>query len=460
MVGVAATAGLKEGGSARYVILVLASLQLLMSSGLVLGWMGFVLIFRGEGTFAADCTAEERGSGACDASENLALTTIYTVGLSVAAMAPLPLGLVIDRCASPRLVGVVFAAGTALGFLVLAVSDSQGVIAIGFALFSFFGSGVQLNLFHVASLFPDGKGLVMGWFTTLFGFSALLPMVLFYIWEWLDSPEDARRTLFLWFSAVLCIFVAFSATMGVKFGEGDRVRWGCRGFELIPSENLPPGRSKSAEPAVESTPHLGEAGNAVHDGVDGGAHSTCSNQACSVDYKVFLIFFSMHFFRSLFYLGAVDLQIASIAGSTVRSSCRLSCLWFPRMATTAPLFSCPEMCCNRMPRNEINLWLSMGGSSHLERWLVRRLVTSYTGMAHSWLVIPSGSFSLPSGSTMYQLFAVGAVVVGVQMTALQSLRRLWSPRQRCTAWQLSPESFGCSQLRTLGLLWQRRASLR
>jgi hypothetical protein len=140
-----------DHGSARYVILVLASLQLFTSSGLVLGWMGFVLIFRGEGTFSTDCTAEERGSGACDASEDLALTTIYTVGLSVAAMAPLPLGLVVDRCESPRLVGVVFAAGTALGFFVLAISDSQAIIAIGFALFSFFGSGIQLNLFHVVS---------------------------------------------------------------------------------------------------------------------------------------------------------------------------------------------------------------------------------------------------------------------------------------------------------------------
>ena len=63
----------------------------------------------------------------------------------------------------------------------------------------------------------------MGWFTTLFGFSALLPMMLFYAWELLDSPADARRTLFLWFSAFLCIFVVFSATMGNKFGEGDRV---------------------------------------------------------------------------------------------------------------------------------------------------------------------------------------------------------------------------------------------
>ena len=85
----------------------------------------------------------------------------------------------------------------------------------------------------------------MGWFTTLFGFSALLPMMLFYVWEWLDSPADARRTLFLWFSAFLCIFVVFSATMGNKFGEGDRVRWGCRGFELIPAETKP------AQPTAE-----------------------------------------------------------------------------------------------------------------------------------------------------------------------------------------------------------------
>ncbi len=34
------------GGSVIIVVLVLASLQLLLSSGLVLGWMGFLLIFK------------------------------------------------------------------------------------------------------------------------------------------------------------------------------------------------------------------------------------------------------------------------------------------------------------------------------------------------------------------------------------------------------------------------------
>lgn len=317
MAGAAALTSTDSSGSARYVILVLASLQLLMSSGLVLGWMGFLLIFRGEGTFTAKCSAEEHLSGACARDEDLALATIYTVGLTVAAMAPLPLGLIIDRCESPRLVGVAFAAGTALGFFVLAISNSKGFIAVGFALFSFFGSGIQLNLFHVASLFPDGKGLVMGWFTTLFGFSALLPMGLFYIWEWLDSPADARRTLFLWFSAMLCCFVAFSATIGAKFGDGDRVRWGCRGFELVATEHI------AVEPAAGCISQDDNKDDAL-EGADGPFGSetdtNCGKEACSLEYKAFLVFFTLHFFRSLFYLGAVDLQVASIARSTVRWS--------------------------------------------------------------------------------------------------------------------------------------------
>jgi MFS family permease len=319
-------------GRARYVILVLASLQLLLSSGLVLGWMGFILIFKGEATFSSGCSSDDRASGACLAAEDLALTKIFTAGMTTAAMAPLPLGLVIDRCASPRLVGVVFAAGTAAGFLVVAVSSNLAVVAAGFALFSFFGSGIQLNLFHVASLFPERKGLVMGLFTTLFGFSALLPMMLFYIWEWLDSPADARRTLFLWFSALLCGFVAFSATMGARFNEGDRVRWGRLGFELVPPETAAGEKKKTADGGAEGAGlggsqaaggHLDADEIDVAQGTTAGPEDSSSSSSslrsllCSSDYLVFLAFFTLHFFRSLFYLGAVDLQVASIAGSTV-----------------------------------------------------------------------------------------------------------------------------------------------
>lgn len=311
---------------ARYVILVFGTLQLLLSSGLVLGWMGFVLMFRGEGIFSADCSADERSSGACEKGEELALTTIYTAGLAGKTMSPLPLGLIIDRCESPRLVGVVFAVGTTLGFFLLAISDSQSIIAFGVWLFSFFGSGIQLNLFQVASLFPDGKGLVMGWFTTLFGFSALVPMMLFRIWEWLDSPHDARSTLFLWYSALLCVFVIFSASIGVKFSDGDRVRWGWRGFELVPPEvKIPsPQRMMSRRVSVVGvtvSQHLTPLNlpGAVQEEQDSKS-SGCTKEACTVDYKVFLMFFTLHFFRSLFYLGAVDSQATSIAGSTVRSS--------------------------------------------------------------------------------------------------------------------------------------------
>ena len=37
--------------------------------------------------------------------------------------------------------------------------------------------------------------------------------------------------------------------------------------------------------------------------------------ALSVEYLLFLAFFSAHFFRGIFYIGTVDLQIASIMGS-------------------------------------------------------------------------------------------------------------------------------------------------
>ena len=65
-------------------MLALASLQLLLSSGLVLGWMGFILILKGEGAFAGICDADGGGGsgsgGSCAAEQDLKLSEIFTVG--------------------------------------------------------------------------------------------------------------------------------------------------------------------------------------------------------------------------------------------------------------------------------------------------------------------------------------------------------------------------------------------
>ena len=145
----------------------------------------------------------------------------------------------------------------------------------------------------------------------------------------MDSPADARRTLFLWFSVILCLFVAFSATIGVKFCEGDRVKWGCYGFELVPKADNPAGKETANEATVEHEAVHSSAGDGVQSCPGNppghGESSSCSTQACTLDYKAFFMFFTMHFFRSLFYLGAVDLQIASIANSTVSRIMRFVC---------------------------------------------------------------------------------------------------------------------------------------
>ena len=218
--------------------------------------------------------------------------------MTTAACAPLPLGLLIDRSKSPRWAGALFAAGTALGFALLAISEypDRNYFSLGFGLFSFFGSGVQLNLFHVANLFPQGKGLVMGLFTTLFGFSALLPLFFFYIWEAMDDPDNARRVLFLWFSAVLGAFVLFALSVGDFYADGDRLTFSSRGFRRL---------APAAEAGAEAE---GEGAEAQP------ARRSLRADLTSPDFLAFLAFFSLHFFRSIFYLGTVDLQLASIAG--------------------------------------------------------------------------------------------------------------------------------------------------
>eukprot|EP01050_Picozoa_sp_SAG11_P013759 SAG11_NODE_1629_length_4547_cov_2.310701_2_plen_441_part_00 len=336
-----------RGGAARWVILIASSLQLLLSSGLVLGWMGFLLIFKGEGTFASLCAVDARALAGnssaaafspstvrnCEESD-VHLAGIFAVAFAFVACAALPLGLFVDRC-PPRLVGTTLAIGTAAGFLLLALADYPGrnLFKPGMALFSFFGSGIQLNLFHVANLFPRKKGLVIGLFTTLFGISALLPILMFHVWRWMEAPADAdpaqqhngdgstnsdsRQALFLWYAVVLSLFVPVMLMIHQRFEEGDEVVCGVKGFSLRhpPTKQASDGASQPAILAVHSVqlaPVQASPALVATAPEERRRRRPLRADLGSADFLSFLAFFTLHFFRSLFWLGTVDLQVASV----------------------------------------------------------------------------------------------------------------------------------------------------
>jgi len=138
------------------VLVIASAIQLLLCSGLTLGWAGMLLLLNGERTFEALCDGSSTlgADGTCDESD-LKLNLIFTVSSTSYGAAPIVLGMVIDRY-GPRTMCVLSSAFLSVGFLLVTVSSYPDfdLFMVGFVLIATFGVGVQFSCFHVANLFP------------------------------------------------------------------------------------------------------------------------------------------------------------------------------------------------------------------------------------------------------------------------------------------------------------------
>uniref|UniRef100_A0A7S1G570 Major facilitator superfamily (MFS) profile domain-containing protein n=1 Tax=Bicosoecida sp. CB-2014 TaxID=1486930 RepID=A0A7S1G570_9STRA len=233
--------------SARLFLLFASIGHLILTTGLILGWSGVVLILNGEGTVAHLCDAGDAADG--DASvaaspvtcprSDVFIATIFTVGQVGATAGPIALGTLIDRI-GPRYGALLCASLVVVGLMLVATGlDSKGedaemLLPVGFALVGAFGSGVQFTAFHIANVFEEYHGTVTSCMSAAFGVSSLIFPLMQTVWS---SSGWSGATVF-WAVAIMDIaWVLYATQLPMEsFELGDTVEYKLgRGFYRVRS---------------------------------------------------------------------------------------------------------------------------------------------------------------------------------------------------------------------------------
>ena len=181
----------------RWALLSLALLIVSSSSGLVYGWPALRTQLLSESTGGSSLTEEQLG-------------LIFTIGSWSTQGGRFFLGLARDRCGT-RLVACASLIVTACGAVGVGVAAPDQLAAQSASLFAIgLGSGAQLCVQPVASLFPGHGGVVLSSLSGAFQVSGLVFLALTATTA---ADESKRRVSFLVFAACVLALVVLSAVL-------------------------------------------------------------------------------------------------------------------------------------------------------------------------------------------------------------------------------------------------------
>lgn len=154
----------------RFWLITLALLQNMLAGGIFYGWSALSAMLINNGVFANEC---QGGSLPCQ-DQNRHLHLIYTYAQSANLLGSLAAGFLLDYF-GPRKCSVISLLGVSGGMLLLALSSSYNQYLLpGITLIGFFGSGVQIALFHLSNIFDENATTVMSLIAGAFNLSFLV----------------------------------------------------------------------------------------------------------------------------------------------------------------------------------------------------------------------------------------------------------------------------------------------
>ena len=214
--------------ASRRVVLAAALSVSGLLSGVAFGWAALVVMMKREGAYAQLCDDDDDDGGGGDddecASQEVALSRVFSIGILCLFASRLPLGVAVDR-AGCRVVASGSCLLAAAGCLLFA----EARYAAGFGLLSGAGPGVHISAMHISNLFPERRKTVLGAFSTAHQVSTFL----FSLWlpVFSSSPRVSLAALFRGYAALLVAFAAVSALIQPRsrYRLGDAVAFrGCR----------------------------------------------------------------------------------------------------------------------------------------------------------------------------------------------------------------------------------------
>ncbi|KAL3906362.1 MAG: hypothetical protein SGILL_009299 [Bacillariaceae sp.] len=155
----------------RICLVAFALLQNSLLGGLVYGWSSI-----DSGILIASF---DSGGAGVDPS----LTShIFSYSASMAMISAFFLGIVLDVF-GPRICSIASCSFITAGCVLLAISQSTPMLAIGFCVLSFGGPGICSSIIHIANLFPSQKNLVISCLSGSIALSFSVLSVFDYLWH-------------------------------------------------------------------------------------------------------------------------------------------------------------------------------------------------------------------------------------------------------------------------------------
>eukprot|EP01113_Clastostelium_recurvatum_P034784 TRINITY_DN4764_c0_g1_i4.p1 TRINITY_DN4764_c0_g1~~TRINITY_DN4764_c0_g1_i4.p1 ORF type:complete len:494 (-),score=93.11 TRINITY_DN4764_c0_g1_i4:915-2396(-) len=157
--------------SVKVCVLILASLQIGLTAGIVMGWPAFQRLLIDNNVYSNLCT---EGQAPCNA-QVLQMNSIYDAGIFANTGSPVLTGVILDRFGPKRtniISSILFIAGCAV--LSCALKFGMNIYAVGYGLLGFSGPGIYVSLFHLCNLVPEYQGSVLSGFSGIFTISSFV----------------------------------------------------------------------------------------------------------------------------------------------------------------------------------------------------------------------------------------------------------------------------------------------
>ncbi|OII75595.1 uncharacterized protein cubi_02116 [Cryptosporidium ubiquitum] len=320
----------KSNGINAYILVSLAFLQMLVSSGIILGWQSLANIIKDNGTYRFLC---EDPSLPC-VEEEVYLANLMTISQSIQMFSVLFLSIMMDFI-GPKFMAVCQFI-TALGTFMIAVGDPKGTVDyiwLGAILQNLCGCIYIPSFIHLSNLFPKGRAVVASTFSTLYGFSSLTFLAIQIIHSHFQTTLKASL---LPLALIQTFFVLFSLLLPNKIIHlGDTCGFSLKkyGFYSI--------QSTSNESNSEN--HISIVDNHAKERNSSFIESKIKPLLKSIFSKMFVVQFLLELLVVVsvnFYVSTLSLQIEELSGlSSIEERKKLGYHWSTIFTTISPFGS-------------------------------------------------------------------------------------------------------------------------
>ncbi|KAH8582200.1 uncharacterized protein ELE39_002942 [Cryptosporidium sp. chipmunk genotype I] len=319
----------KRNGFNAYILVSLAFLQMLVSSGIILGWQSLANIIKGSGAYRFLC---EDPSLPC-VEEEVYLANLMSIAQSVQMFSVLFLSVMMDVI-GPKFMAVCQFI-TALGTFMIAIGDPRGridYIWYGAILQNLCGCIYIPSFIHLSNLFPKGRAVVASTFSTLYGFSSLTFLVL----QFMHSHfQTTLKVSLLPLAFIQAIFVLFSLLLPNKIIHlGDSCGFSLKkyGFYSIKGTS----NENNSENQVNVLSDTGQKNS-------GFIQSKIKPLIRSIFSKMFVVQFLLEVLVVVsvnFYVSTLSLQIEELSGlSSIVERKKIGYYWSTIFTTVSPFGS-------------------------------------------------------------------------------------------------------------------------